>query len=320
MFVPAVLLLSAQGLVQGPWSDQTAPPETRAAALVKEMTLIEKLAMLHGPSEGPAAQCNTSAACAYVGNVAPNARLGIPPITMNDGPQGFRDNNHPGTTTAWPSGLTMAASWDTDAMHEWGTGMGKEFFAKGANVQLGPGLCLARVPRNGRNFEYASYPLPPPDHRPAATAQHRPAQLWTLRDKTQIPKISVLPPVSPCPTIKVGAPPLPLARAIHPRYLSGEDPILGYYLVRPVIKGIQSQKVVANAKHWVMNNEETNRHGVSADVDERTRFEMYYPPFAGAIEAGVGSLMCSYNKINSKWSCENPETLVPATSTSLTHH
>jgi beta-glucosidase len=50
---------------------------------------------------------------------------------------------------------------------------------------------------------------------------------------------------------------------------------LGYSLVQPVIKGIQSQKVVANAKHWVMNNEETNRHGVSENVDERTRYEMY---------------------------------------------
>ena len=37
----------------------------------------------------------------------------------------------------------------------------------------------------------------------------------------------------------------------------------------------------------VMNNEETNRHRVSADVDERTRFEMYYPPFAGAIEVSL---------------------------------
>ena len=47
----------------------------------------------------------------------------------------------------------MAASWDEDAMLEWGTGMGIEFRGKGSNVQLGPGLCLARVPRNGRNFE-----------------------------------------------------------------------------------------------------------------------------------------------------------------------
>ena len=39
---------------------------------------------------------------------------------------------------------------------QWGEGMGREFYGKGANVQLGPGLCLARVPRNGRNFEYLS--------------------------------------------------------------------------------------------------------------------------------------------------------------------
>ena len=48
---------------------------------------------------------------------------------------------------------------------------------------------------------------------------------------------------------------------------------------------------------------------VDAIVDERTRFEMYYPPFAAAVEAGVGSVMCSYNKVNGAWSCENPSTL-----------
>jgi len=243
MHLLLLLPLAARALVQGPWSDKTMDPSARAAALVANMTLDEKLAMLHGPDPK---QCNISFSnCAYVGNIVANPRLGIPPVTMNDGPQGFRDNKNPGTTTSWPSGLTMAATWDTDAMMAWGTGMGKEFYAKGANVQLGPGLCLARVPRNGRNFEY----------------------------------------------------------------LSGEDPFLGYTLVKPVIAGIQSQKVVANAKHYVMNNEETNRHGVSAEVDERTRFEMYYPPFRGAIEAGVGSIMCSYNKINGAWACENPTTL-----------
>ena len=50
-------------------------------------------------------------------------------------------------------------------------------------------------------------------------------------------------------------------------------------------------------------------------VDEKTRFEMYYPPFVGAVEAGVGSFMCSYNKVGNttadaaRWSCENPATL-----------
>lgn len=91
--------------------------------------------------------------------------------------------------------------------------------------------------------------------------------------------------------------------------MSGEDPVLGATLVGPVIEGIQANKILANAKHFVNNNQETNRGDQSANVDERTRFEMYYPPFQAAIDAGVGSFMCSYNKINHVWSCENPETL-----------
>merc|ERR1719223_2152280 len=177
-------MLLGKGLVQGPWSDQGLPPEARARLLVDNMTLSEKIVLLHGPPSGNPAQCDTSPRCAYVGNVAPIPRLHIPPINMNDGPQGFRNAKHPGTTTAWPSALTMAASWDVDAMYEWGVNQGKEFYAKGSNVQLGPGLCLARVPRNGRNFEY----------------------------------------------------------------LSGEDPILAQKLVQPAVRGIQEQKVVANAK------------------------------------------------------------------------
>lgn len=51
--------------------------------------------------------------------------------------------------------------------------------------------------------------------------------------------------------------------------------------------------MIANAKHYVNNNQETNRGAVSENVDERTRFEMYYPPFEGAVKAGLGSIMCS---------------------------
>jgi len=91
--------------------------------------------------------------------------------------------------------------------------------------------------------------------------------------------------------------------------LSGEDPYLGYVLSKQAIWGIQNQSVMANAKHWSNNNQEFNRTLTNANVDERTRFEMYYPPFEGAIEAGVGSFMCSYNKINSEYSCENNSTL-----------
>lgn len=44
-------------------------------------------------------------------------------------------------------------------------------------------------------------------------------------------------------------------------------------------------------------------------MDERTQFEMYYPPFQAAINAGVGSLMCSYNLINGVKACANDEVL-----------
>jgi beta-glucosidase len=81
-------------------------------------------------------------------------------------------------------------------------------------------------------------------------------------------------------------------------YLSGEDPVVGRELVPPMVRGIQSQKVLANAKHFIDNSQETNRTTVSENVDERTNFEMYYPPFQAAIDSDVASFMCSYNKIN----------------------
>ena len=79
------------------------------------------------------------------------------------GPQGFRGQNtcghwdhcvnQQGTSTAFPSGLTIAATWDVTAARLWGETMGEEFRDKGSNVQLGPGLCVSRLPQNGRNFE-----------------------------------------------------------------------------------------------------------------------------------------------------------------------
>jgi beta-glucosidase-like glycosyl hydrolase len=73
--------------------------------------------------------------------------------------------------------------------------------------------------------------------------------------------------------------------------IRGEDPYLGFVSAQGVISGIQSQGVIANAKHYINNNIETDRRGVSADIDERTEAEIYLRPFAGAIEAGVGSVM-----------------------------
>jgi beta-glucosidase len=73
--------------------------------------------------------------------------------------------------------------------------------------------------------------------------------------------------------------------------MSGEDPFLGYTLVKGAIDGIQSQGVIANAKHFVLNNQETNRNSIDVQIDERTLYEIYLPPFKGAIDANVGSFM-----------------------------
>ena len=127
-----------------PWMSTADTPAQRAATLVQHMTLAEKIQLTHGSCGG------------YVGNVCGIGRLGVPAIKMNDGPQGFRDNAHPGSSTAWPCSLAIGATFDRSAAEAWGAAMGDEFFRKGANVQLGPGVCLARVPRNGRNFEYIS--------------------------------------------------------------------------------------------------------------------------------------------------------------------
>eukprot|EP01036_Dinobryon_divergens_P042708 gene42708-56773_t len=95
----------------------------------------------------------------YTGNVNAIHRLGIPSLNMEDGPQGFRTSKYTGpqgTTTAWPCSLAVASTWNLNLVHLWAEAMAKEFKIKGANVFLGPGVGVARVPYNGRIFEYLS--------------------------------------------------------------------------------------------------------------------------------------------------------------------
>lgn len=89
----------------------------------------------------------------------------------------------------------------------------------------------------------------------------------------------------------------------------GEDPFLTGALVAETVKGIQGQGVIATAKHFILNDQELNRQTSSADADERTLREIYLWPFARAVEAGVGSIMCSYNKLNGTYACEDDYTL-----------
>jgi beta-glucosidase len=94
-------------------------------------------------------------------------------------------------------------------------------------------------------------------------------------------------------------------------YLSGEDPYLGSVLAAEYVRAVQSQGVMAVVKHWAFNQQETNRgsddRGPFYDVvvDDKTAFELYYPPFKAAVDAGVAATMCAYNKINGDWACSS---------------
>jgi beta-glucosidase len=79
----------------------------------------------------------------------------------------------------------------------------------------------------------------------------------------------------------------------------GEDPLLTSSTVVEYIKGVQSQGVVATAKHFVANDMEFCRHFASTEVDMRTLREVYLPPFRSAVqEAKVGALMTGNNRVN----------------------
>jgi beta-glucosidase len=89
----------------------------------------------------------------------------------------------------------------------------------------------------------------------------------------------------------------------------GEDPLLNSRMGVADIRGIQSQNVVATAKHFAVKNQETPLE-YNARVDERTLHEIYFPAFESAVKEGqVGALMCAYNRVNGDYSCENADLL-----------
>jgi beta-glucosidase len=86
----------------------------------------------------------------------------------------------------------------------------------------------------------------------------------------------------------------------------GEDPYLTGQMGANEVAGIQSRGVIAQAKHFVGNNQETNRLTVNAVVAPRVLREIYLPPYEAAIKGGrVASVMCAYNRVNGVHSCED---------------
>ena len=90
---------------------------------------------------------------------------------------------------------------------------------------------------------------------------------------------------------------------------AGEDPYLAGQAAAAEIKGIQSQHELATVKHYALNDQETNRNTDSSDASERTMQEIHLPAFDAAVRAGVASVMCSYNRVNGVYACENPTLL-----------
>jgi beta-glucosidase len=88
--------------------------------------------------------------------------------------------------------------------------------------------------------------------------------------------------------------------------LSGEDPFLGAALVVPLVKGIQSQKIMTTTKHYTVNDQGVSRHSIDVIVDERTLREIYLPPFEAAVKlADTAAFMAAYNKVNGDFAGES---------------
>ncbi|MGC8760986.1 MAG: glycoside hydrolase family 3 C-terminal domain-containing protein [Bryobacteraceae bacterium] len=172
-WIVPLLLAGAAALAQfpgqkppakGPWSNEKLPPEERARLLVQAMTLDEKIQMVHGigwyfgpdmnlaGQEPPPVVWRSNGGGGFIPGIP---RLGVPDVQMNDAAVGSAGGARMGRySTALPSALALAATWDPDLAREYGALIGKELRDQGFNVSLGGGINLTREPRNGRNFEY----------------------------------------------------------------------------------------------------------------------------------------------------------------------
>ncbi|RYP47045.1 hypothetical protein DL768_006840 [Monosporascus sp. mg162] len=211
----------------------------KARDAVSRLNLTQKVGLTTGMVYG--LSCN--------GNIAPIPSINFSGLCLADGPVSVRIAD---LATVFPAGLTAAATWDRNLIHERGRALGAEFRGKGAQVHLGPSAgALGRHPLGGRNWESFS-----------------------------------------------------------------PDPYLTGIAMDYTIGGIQEMGVQACAKHYIGNEQETQRsntfsgdgvetQAISSNIDDRTMHELYLWPFANAVRSGVASVMCSYNRVNQTYACEN---------------
>jgi beta-glucosidase len=242
-----MMIADAQTATPTPWKDAQLSPDVRADQLSAQLTLDEKIQLIHsyyGFPRKPGDKPVPPGAIGSAGYVPAITRLGIPALQESDAGLGVANSERlrPGdSATPLPAGPVTAASWDPQIAYRGGAMIGAEARSKGFNVLLAGGINLMREPRNGRNFEYA-----------------------------------------------------------------GEDPLLAGTMVGEAIRGIQAQGIISTIKHYAVNDQETGRNTISSQLNEQAMRESDLLAFELAIERGrPGAVMCSYNKINGDWACEN---------------
>ena len=156
-------LLSAKAIVvtlalamATPASSQSYPTrlldhEQQIESIIADMTLDEKIAMLHGKNMFSSAGI---------------PRLGIADVEYADGPFGIREEMEPhswrplnlttDSATFFPTGSALAATWSTEWAYAYGRGMSREARLRGKDMILGPAMNIQRIPTGGRTYEYLS--------------------------------------------------------------------------------------------------------------------------------------------------------------------
>jgi beta-glucosidase len=208
--------------------------DTRVDKLLSQMTLAEKLTLIHGTPEDPKVYQGQAG---YLGGVP---RLGIPGLRFADGPPGVL-TRHPSQGETATMGV--AATFSVKDAEDNGVVIGREARALGIDVALQPFVNIDRDLEFGRAYN-----------------------------------------------------------------TFGEDPYLTSLMGAGEIRGIQSQHVMAQVKHFVAYDSDSG----NIFVDDQTLHEVYIAPFDAAVKAGVSSIMCSYNRINGTFACGNTDTLTTA--------
>lgn len=127
-------------LLNAPYRNPDLPIEERINDLMSRLTPEEKAELLHGASN-------------FTYGKIP--RIGLPEFATTDGPQGVRmGNNEKARTTAFPTGIVHAATWNPTLIEKMSSAIAEECKAVNSRIILGPGINIIRTPLGGRTFEY----------------------------------------------------------------------------------------------------------------------------------------------------------------------